>query len=223
MEKVHAKSQTAVFRLRAEPSLGRRLPLIPWKPWPTAEPSDILGSSIFPTVPPRPRRIFLLAPALCLSLTAALSAAPDDTTGATLESVRKTFRQYCNTCHGGKASLGGFNIDRYPDLDSIHKDPRTWQTVLQNLRSQAMPPPGSPKVPAEERDAAYRDFLSYFGSFSVQADEKTVTHHVEGATFPNWVGTDLVRDYAFADGMLTLSVVRPHGTQHALKWKKISG
>src|SRR5690349_23916816 len=45
-----------------------------------------------------------------------------------------------------------------------------------------------------EREAAYRDYLSYFGSFTVQETDRTVTHHVEGATFPNWSGTDLVRE-----------------------------
>ena len=50
-----------------------------------------------------------------------------------------------------------------------------------------------------EREAAYRDFLSYFGSFTVQETDGTVTHHVEGATFPNWSGTELVRTFRFEE------------------------
>src|SRR5215213_9890549 len=30
-----------------------------------------------------------------------------------------------------------------------------------------------------EREAAYRDFLAYFGSFTVQESAGTITHHVE--------------------------------------------
>lgn len=71
-----------------------------------------------------------------------------------------------------------------------------------------------------ERDAAYRDFLSYFGSFTVQEADSTVTHNVEGATFPNWSGTDLVRTFRFADGTLTLSLVRADGTVHELVWAR---
>jgi hypothetical protein len=71
-----------------------------------------------------------------------------------------------------------------------------------------------------EREAAYRDYLSYFGSFTVQETDGTVTHHVEGATFPNWSGTDLVRKYCFADGTLTLSLVRADGTVHELLWQR---
>lgn len=73
---------------------------------------------------------------------------------------------------------------------------------------------------AAERDAAYRDYMSYFGSFTVQETDRTVTHHVEGATFPNWRGTDLVRTYRFADGRLTLSLVRADGTVHELVWAR---
>jgi hypothetical protein len=88
---------------------------------------------------------------------------------------------------------------------------RERQRFASNDRLQATP---------AEREAAYRDFLSYFGSFSVQEAEKTVTHHVEGATFPNWRGTDLVRTFRFADGHLTLSLVRADGTVHELVWAR---
>ncbi|TWU08913.1 hypothetical protein CA54_41520 [Symmachiella macrocystis] len=73
-----------------------------------------------------------------------------------------------------------------------------------------------------ERDAAYRDYVSYFGAFSVDATNSTVTHHVEGATFPNWIGTDLVREFCFADQELTLSLLGPDGSAHALKWERLS-
>jgi hypothetical protein len=34
---------------------------------------------------------------------------------------------------------------------------------------------------------------------------RTVTHHVEGATFPNWIGTDQRRTYELSGDRLTLS------------------
>ena len=80
-----------------------------------------------------------------------------------------------------------------------------------NLRLDATP---------AERESAYRDFTAYFGSFRVDEAAGIVTHHVEGATFPNWIGTDLVRQFRFGDGTLTLSLTRPDGTVHELVWQK---
>jgi len=73
----------------------------------------------------------------------------------------------------------------------------------------------------EEREAAHREFMSYYGTFTVQESQGTVTHHVDGSTFANWIGTDLVRSYQFADDSLTLSLIRPDGTLHQLFWQRI--
>jgi hypothetical protein len=70
--------------------------------------------------------------------------------------------------------------------------------------------------------AAYREYVSYFGSFTVQESDGTVTHHVEGATFSNWIGTDLVRNFIFQGNTLTLSLVAPNGSAHQLIWERQS-
>ncbi|MGD9853586.1 MAG: lipocalin-like domain-containing protein [Planctomycetaceae bacterium] len=71
-----------------------------------------------------------------------------------------------------------------------------------------------------ECEAAYREFLAYFGTFTVQSAAGTVTHHVEAATYPNWIGTDLVRSFQFSQDLLTLSLVSAKGAAHALTWKR---
>lgn len=78
------------------------------------------------------------------------------------------------------------------------------------------------KATPAEHEAAYREYVSYFGAFTVQESSGTVTHHVEGATFPNWIGTDLVRNYRFSDGTLTLSLTGPDGSVHELTWRRHS-
>src|SRR5262249_29155573 len=45
----------------------------------------------------------------------------------------------------------------------------------------------------EERLAAFDNVNCYCGTYDVR--DNTVVHHVEAATFPNWVGTDLVRKF----------------------------
>ena len=83
----------------------------------------------------------------------------------------------------------------------------------------------SPPVEAE-RAAAYSGYLSYFGRYTVDPTNSTVTHHVEGSTNPNWVSTptQLVRWYAFSkDGnRLMLSVKNAAGrVTGTLTWERI--
>ena len=60
-------------------------------------------------------------------------------------------------------------------------------------------------------DAAQKAFVgmsSYFGTYNIDPAAKTVTHLVEGAMSPDWIGTKLVRSYRFLDrNRLELSVV----------------
>ncbi|MCP1470415.1 hypothetical protein J3E64_002103 [Sphingobium sp. OAS761] len=49
-----------------------------------------------------------------------------------------------------------------------------------------------------------RGYSGYFGSFSVDASAGIVTHHVTGAWYPDWIGTDQTRRYAFAGDRLYL-------------------
>jgi len=50
-------------------------------------------------------------------------------------------------------------------------------------------------------------YLAYYGTFSVDAQARTVSHHIEGCSFPGWIGTTQVRSYQFEEPRLTLSAV----------------
>ncbi|MFI6095059.1 lipocalin-like domain-containing protein [Lentzea sp. NPDC051213] len=52
----------------------------------------------------------------------------------------------------------------------------------------------------EERAEAYRSIISYAGTYAVNESTATVVHHVQIATFPNFVGTDLRRTCVFEGG-----------------------
>jgi hypothetical protein len=73
-------------------------------------------------------------------------------------------------------------------------------------------PEGRPGV--TDMDAAsseqFRDVLrgvvGYFGSYRVDEQAQTVSHHVEIAVNPKWVGRTFVRRYAFANDRLTLTI-----------------
>ena len=47
-------------------------------------------------------------------------------------------------------------------------------------------------------------FLAYFGTYTVDEKAGVVVHHVEGASFPNWIGTDQRREFTLSGRRLTL-------------------
>ncbi|NLU72292.1 lipocalin-like domain-containing protein [Streptomyces sp. HNM0575] len=53
------------------------------------------------------------------------------------------------------------------------------------------------KAHPDEVVAAWPDYFGYFGTFTVDGDAGTVTHHIESGSFPNLTGTDPVRTYHF--------------------------
>lgn len=61
-------------------------------------------------------------------------------------------KTYCLKCHQTKTALAGFNLDRFPTLDSMHQQRRTWTKVLARLRDGEMPPQGNPVPSAEQRE-----------------------------------------------------------------------
>jgi hypothetical protein len=54
-----------------------------------------------------------------------------------------------------------------------------------------------------EKAAAFDTSFGYAGQFTCSGDR--VIHHVTIASFPNWVGSDMLRILRSADGKLTLS------------------
>lgn len=73
--------------------------------------------------------------------------------------------------------------------------------------------PERPRFASEDRRrgtdaevrAAFEGFDAYFGTYSVDTAKGTVTHHVTGAAYPNWVGGDQLRYYKLERTQLVLS------------------
>ena len=47
-------------------------------------------------------------------------------------------------------------------------------------------------------------YSGYYGTYTVDEKSATVTHHVQGAWTPAWIGTKQVRYYKFEGDRLTL-------------------
>jgi hypothetical protein len=72
---------------------------------------------------------------------------------------------------------------------------------------------GSP----EEIASAFKGCVTYFGTYEVNEDKNTVTHHLESSSFPNWEGTDQRRFFEFYGNRLTLSTPRiPFGGEQVI-------
>ncbi len=68
--------------------------------------------------------------------------------------------------------------------------------------------------------SAFAGYVAYYGSYTVDEKMGTVTHHVEGAWFPNRIGTKQVRRYEFSGNRLILRADLPAG-QSVLVWERI--
>lgn len=56
----------------------------------------------------------------------------------------------------------------------------------------------------EQIRAAFIGYQGYFGTFTVNEAEGSITHHIEAGSFPNWVGADQKRFYERTGKRLTL-------------------
>ena len=57
----------------------------------------------------------------------------------------------------------------------------------------------------EEVLAAFNGYLAYYGSYTVNVEEKSVSHHMSGSVFPNYIGDTSVRSFEFLGNTLVLS------------------
>ena len=57
----------------------------------------------------------------------------------------------------------------------------------------------------EEKKGAFEGCRAYCGTYEIDEEQGTVTHHIEGATFPNWEGTDQLRFFKLSGNQLTLN------------------
>lgn len=68
----------------------------------------------------------------------------------------------------------------------------------------------------EELKAAFEGFDAYCGTYTLDEQNSTVSHHVQGAKFPNWVGTDQLRFYNISGD--TLRITAPPILAHGVEW-----
>jgi Lipocalin-like domain len=81
---------------------------------------------------------------------------------------------------------------------------------------------------ASAAQVAFTAMVSYFGRYRVDAARGTVTHSIEGAMAPDWIGTELVRGYRFVgpnrvELRLLTAAEGPSVGNTVLVWERVSG
>lgn len=74
---------------------------------------------------------------------------------------------------------------------------------------------------------ALRQYLGYYGRYSVDTEHQIVTHHLEACSYLAWVGTDQARQFAISEDSryLTLTSTLQVGEEtvtRTLVWERIT-
>jgi len=61
-------------------------------------------------------------------------------------------KKYCGACHSGKASVGGFQLEKVKDAASFAADTHSWVRLRTRLENHEMPPKGAPAPSLDARE-----------------------------------------------------------------------
>lgn len=87
--------------------------------------------------------------------------------------------------------------------------------LMHERRNEATGRASSPDVEAE--------YSAYFGTYTVNAAERVIIHHVSGSLSATRASRELRRNYELNDGALILTFTRPQdGLANRLVWKRVS-
>ena len=72
----------------------------------------------------------------------------------------------------------------------------------------------------EEAALAWRHYIGYWGTYTIDARAGIITHHIEGAWLANWVGQNQTRAFQISGDSLSLDADSRAWHAH-LTWKRI--
>lgn len=76
----------------------------------------------------------------------------------------------------------------------------------------------------DENRMAMANSIGFFGTYTVDEKGEFSGNHVEGATFPNWIGSVRTRDdlrLVVAGDRMTERFRRPEGTEIQIEWQRV--
>jgi hypothetical protein len=126
----------------------------------------------------------------------------------------------------GQAPPAGADAKRFVGTWRLVSDVSTglmYYDSLGNMAAQVMPNrsrskyAGAQPTPEEAKDAI-TGYLAYFGTYTVDENVRTITHHRKANINPGQVGDDVVRAYVFGAGDRV--ILTPTGATNQIVWER---
>jgi len=87
-----------------------------------------------------------------ISLAVLAANLPAQQGGYSFEKAQSFLTTYCQTCHGGSASSGGFRLQRVSATASLQSDAQKWASLSNRVHNGEMPPRGAPAPSIDQRE-----------------------------------------------------------------------
>jgi hypothetical protein len=117
----------------------------------------------------------------------------------------------------------GSKVERYgtnpKGIAFFDADRRYIITVMKSDRAKYVSNTLWQGTPQENKETA-DGTITYFGTYSTNEVDDSITIHVEGSSFPNWNGSDQKRFVSIVGDQLTLTVRPPGGDVVDVIWKR---
>src|SRR5206468_4306473 len=66
------------------------------------------------------------------------------------DTVNPFLETYCSACHGKEKQKGKLDLSSYSTVESVARDYRRWEIVLEKLKADEMPPEEAKRQPSPE-------------------------------------------------------------------------
>ncbi len=66
--------------------------------------------------------------------------------------IRPLLKEYCLSCHSAEKHKGDLDLERFTSFDEVKKHPKVWQSVVEQLSNNEMPPKDKPQPTATQRE-----------------------------------------------------------------------
>src|SRR5437868_2079731 len=61
------------------------------------------------------------------------------------KAIRPMLQEYCLKCHSTEKHKGDLDLERFTSLSEVKRHPKIWQTVVEQLTNNEMPPKEKPQ------------------------------------------------------------------------------
>jgi hypothetical protein len=99
----------------------------------------------------------------------------------------------------------GFPLGEDAEGQIIYSPDGQMSAILMQAQRQPFGVPQFHQGTPEEREVAALTYISYGGTYELRGD--VVVHHVAYALFPDWIGTDLIREVSWEGDELVLTAL----------------